>query len=123
MRPTWLVWPGLTLAVGVSLAAIAWWLGRWEALKWIAFGIATSAVTSVTSWLVVELARLKQHPLGRMAAEMAVRMGLPLGVLMVVAIVRREVLTAESMAYFLPFQLVTLVAGTNRSVVEVNQVR
>lgn len=122
MRPTWLVWPGLTIATAIVLGVIGWWVGKLDAARWIGFGVATSAVTSLMGWLTIERTRLKLEPVARMMAETSVRMALPLGALLALAIMRRELLTAENLAFFLPFQLVTLVAGVNRSLVEVNQV-
>lgn len=103
--------------------AIAWWTGKGDALEWIGFGIATSAVTSLMSWVTIERTVLKQEPLGRLLAETSVRLAIPLAVLMAVAVARRELLTPENIACFLPFQFVTLVAGVNRSVVESKRVR
>lgn len=121
MRPTWLVWPGLTIATVVVLAGIGAWIGKVDAAKWMAFGIAISAATSVMCWLTVERTRLKHEPVARTLAESLLRMALPLGVLFAMAITRRDLLTEENMAFFLPFQFVTIVAGVNRSLVEVKQ--
>ncbi len=121
VRPTWLVWPGLTIATAIVLAGIGWWIGKVDAAKWIAFGVATSAATSVMGWFTVERTRLKYEPVARMMAETSVRMALPLGALLAMAIMRRELLTGENLAFFLPFQLVTLVAGVNRTLAEVNR--
>jgi hypothetical protein len=121
VRPTWLVWPGLTTVVLVAAAAIAVWEGSQDAARWIAFGIATSAVTTVAGYATVSRLDSKLDAWGRLVAETAIRMALPLGALMAVAVVRREMITPQGIAYFLPFQFVTLVAGVNRSLIAVKQ--
>jgi phosphatidylglycerophosphate synthase len=122
VRPIWLVWPGLTLVVLAPTAAIAWWSESAEGAKWIAFGIATSAATSLASWITVARSGIGNDPWGRLVAETAIRMALPLGALLAVALVERDAVNSETLAYFLPFQLVTLVAGVNRSLVAVKQI-
>lgn len=121
VRPTWLVWPGLTIAVTVVLGVIGWWIGKVDTLRWIAFGAATSGVTSVMGWLTIERTRLKREPVARTMAETSIRMAFPLGVLFAMAVTRRDLLTEENLAFFLPFQFVTIVAGVNRALVEVKE--
>lgn len=127
MRSTWWLWPGLTAATAVLLWGWAWWLQRsgWTdnagsmpagvAVGWILAGIGASLATRVFSWGVVWLPRVGDQPIVRIMAETFVRLAIPLGGLLAVAIVRRDLLQVEALLYFLPFQFISMIAGVVES--------
>lgn len=122
-RSTWWVWPGLTVAMAALLGAVAWWLEDvgagglrvGEAAGWISAGVATSLATRIFCWGTVWLPRVGDQPIVRIMAESFVRMAIPLSVLLAIAIVRRDLLQAEALLYFLPFQFITMVAAVVES--------
>lgn len=127
MRSTWWVWPGLTVAAAALLWGWAWWQERsgWTgdagsmpadlAAGWILAGVATSLATRVFSWGMVWLPRVGDQPIVRIMAESFVRLAIPLSVLLAIAIVRRDLLQAEALLYFLPFQFITMLAAVVES--------
>lgn len=74
-------------------------------------GIGVSLVTVVTSSVTLMMSGLAQKPLQRMVIETSVRMAMPLGFLLAVKIVRRDLLENTFLLYFLPFQFVTILVG------------
>lgn len=75
-------------------------------------GVGLSLVTMVASAVTVRTFKRRDSPLHRMLIETSVRMAIPLGFLSAVAIARRDLLSEAFLLYFLPFQFLTIYAGT-----------
>ena len=118
--PTVWLWLAATTLTALLMLAIRWLRGDSEAVEWIVAGIAVSLATLLASRTTVALARATDKPLYRLAIETSIRLSIPLSVLLGLAVVKRELLTAEFFVYFLPFQFVTIFADTAGSVWRIN---
>lgn len=116
------LWLLETLAVATPLSALAWWRANNAAWWWMASAIGLSLAALGASAATVALAQSRHKPLQRMLIETSIRMALPLGVLLALAVVRRDLLHTEFILYFLPFQFVTLAVATAASLRELKHI-
>ena len=112
MARTSSVWLSFTALAAVLLWLVARWQEHTEATTWIAAGVGTSVLTSFASRATVTLMRVSGQPVTRMMVETFVRMALPLGVLLAIAMFDRGLINKTTILYFLPFQFITIIADT-----------
>ncbi|MGI9456309.1 MAG: hypothetical protein ACR2NU_07085 [Aeoliella sp.] len=112
MARTSSVWLSFTALAVVLLWLVACWQEHTEATTWIAVGVGTSVLTSLASRVTVTLMRVSGQPVTRMMVETFVRMALPLGVLLAIAMYDRGLINKTTILYFLPFQFITIIADT-----------
>ncbi|QDU56378.1 hypothetical protein [Aeoliella mucimassa] len=106
------VWLVGCLAILAVLLPIGTWRGDAIAGRAMLAGVGVSLFTTAACIATVSLARWKQQPLNRMLLETCLRMALPVSFLLALAITRRHLLDNTYLLYFLPFQFLTIYAGT-----------
>lgn len=114
--PTVWIWLTATAAMALMLIGVNWFRNDDGTAPWIAAGVTVSLVTMLSTSATVYLAGATGKPLHRLLIETSVRLAVPLGILLAIAITHRDLLTTEFLLYFLPFQFITIVADTFGSV-------
>jgi hypothetical protein len=99
------------LAGGLALV-IAWLTGEERTPPGLKVGVIVSAVTFLGGRAIVALLPQAVAAYPRLLLETAVRLVVPIAAVAAIAIDQRELLDKIFLAYFLPFQFVTLVADT-----------
>ena len=117
------VWLSGTLCVSVVTIPIGLWREDDEALRAIVAGIFVSLITMLLCILSVFIGASRSNPLQRMLMETILRLAIPLTFLLMLKLLREELLTVGFVIYFIPFQLLTIVATTIRSASIVNDTR
>jgi len=112
LRQTALVWLSLTLAALCVEWTIAKLQGAEDLPIGLVVGIGVSLFTFLVGKLVIGLPTASREPVPRLVTATAVRMAIPFTVIAAIAATNRELLDKTFLAYFLPFQFITLIADT-----------
>jgi hypothetical protein len=116
---------GIEWVVGTAMVAATLLLltgdEKRAAVRFVAYGVGVSLATLVASKATLKWSppSLKAWP--RVLLETCVRLMLPIGFLLALAIAKPDLLTKTFFLYFLPFQFLTIAVGASSSIAEVNR--
>lgn len=114
---------GIEWLVGTVLIATLLLLmrGEGEAIRFVTYGVAVSLATLVASKGTLKMVPSHFTPANRLMLETSVRLMLPIGFLLALALARPDLLTKSFFLYFLPFQFLTIAVGAASSIADVNR--
>ncbi|WP_425398807.1 hypothetical protein [Aeoliella sp.] len=120
--PRWATqWLVATSALSALLAAFAYWQDEPLAWKGLFAGVLVSLVTLLATRWSLAASRWSNKPLHRMLLETCIRVAMPMGFVLAMAVARRDLLEQTFLLYFLPFQILTIVVGVADAIRHVGQ--